>query len=331
MKGSDFVCIGVESSAHTFGVGIVTGKGDILVNGKDVYKPPLGMGIVPQDAAKHHDESKETLLKNAIDKSGISLNDVDIIAYSCGAGLPPCLLVGANFAIDLSKELNKPLIPVCHQIGHIEIGRLSVNAQDPVIVYLSGGNSQIIAYEEGRYRIFGETLDIPLGNCLDVVARGMKLPMPGGPEIERLAKTGKYIELPYVVKGMDLSFAGIQTAAIKLLKEGASKEDVSHSLQETCFAMLSEVTERALAHTGKNEVLLVGGVAANKRLQEMLKTMCGDRSAKFHVVPQEYAADNGAMIAWVGLLAYTSGWEPDFKDKIMPRWRTDDVEITWFK
>jgi len=331
MKGKNLICVGIESTAHTFGVGIVTGKGDILANEKDVYKPPLGMGIVPQDAAKHHDTHKEILLKSAIDKSGISLDDVNIVAYSCGAGLPPCLLVGANFSFGLAKKLDIPLIPVCHQVAHIEIGRLATNAKDPVIVYLSGGNSQIIAYAESRYRIFGETLDIPLGNCLDVVARGMKLPMPGGPEIERLAKDGKYVELPYVVKGMDLSFAGIQTAAIKLFKDGASKEDVSYSLQETCFAMLSEVTERALAHTGKTDVLLVGGVATNKRLQEILSRMCVERDAKFFVVPHEYAMDNGVMIAWTGILAHKSKWKPDVNDKIMPRWRTDDVELTWFK
>ena len=327
----DLICIAVESTAHTFGIGIITEKGDILANERDAYKPSLGKGIVPQEAAEHHEKFKDTLLKNAIDKSGISLDDADIIAYSCGAGLPPCLLVGANFALELSKRLNIPLIPVCHQVAHIEIGRLKTDAKDPVIVYLSGGNSQIIAYADGRYRIFGETLDIPLGNCLDVVVREMKLPMPGGPEIENLAGNGQYINLPYVVKGMDLSFAGIQTAAIKLLKKGISKKDVAYSLQETCFAMLSEVTERALAHTGKNEVLLVGGVAANKRLQEMLGKMCVDRGAKFYAAPSEYSGDNGIMIGWTGLLAYKSGWKPDFKDKIMPKWRTDDVEITWFK
>ncbi|MEM7821735.1 MAG: hypothetical protein QXX38_02915, partial [Candidatus Aenigmatarchaeota archaeon] len=196
-------------------------------------------------------------------------------------------------------------------------------------VYLSGGNTQIIAFVDNVYRIFGETEDVPVGNCLDVIAREMGLPMPGGAEIEKLAKNGKYVELPYVVKGMDVSYSGIVTAAINLLNKGVAKEDVAYSLQEICFSMLVEVTERALAHVDKKEVLLVGGVAANKRLQEMMKKMCEGRGAKTYVVPVEYSGDNGVMIAWTGLLAYKFGWKPGFDDLIKPKWRID--EIKWFK
>jgi universal protein Kae1 len=323
------ICLGIEHTAHTFGIGIVDKDGNILVNEKDVYKPPLGKGIVPNDAANHHNKVKGSVLERVLEKSDLSWKDIDVIAYSAGPGLPPCLLVGADFALELSSKYSKPLIQVNHPIAHLEIGKLTTAAEDPVFVYLSGGNTQIIAFAEGRYRIFGETQDIPIGNCLDVVAREMGLPMPGGPEIEELAKKGKYMELPYVVKGMDLSFSGIQTAAIRYFKQGERKEDIAYSLQETCFAMLTEVTERAVAQTGKEEVLLVGGVAANKRLQEMMKIMCKERGAKFYVVPQEYAGDQGVMIAWVGILAYRSGWKNDLKNKIKPKWRIDEVEITW--
>lgn len=324
------IALGIESTAHTFGVGIVTDKGDVLANVKDVYRPPLGKGIIPAEAASHHKNLKDSILSAALKNSKISTDDIDVIAYSCGAGLPPCLLVGANFALELSEKLKLPIVRVCHQVAHIEIGRKTTTIKDPVILYLSGGNTQVLAYSNDRYRIFGETEDIPVGNALDVLAREMKLPMPGGPEIEKLALHGKYVELPYVVKGMDLSFSGIVTAATKMLKSGISKEDLAFGMQETCFSMLSEVTERALAHTGKNEVLLVGGVASNKRLQEMLGKMCRDRDSEFSVVPAAYSMDNGAMIAWTGLLAYNSRWKPDFEDKIKPRWRTDDIEIKWF-
>ncbi len=318
-------------SRNTFGVGIIAENGEILVDERSVYKPPLGKGIVPNEAKGHHEKSKKRVLNSALKKAGLRVEDIDIISYAAGPGLPPCLLVGANFAVELAEKYDKPLIPVNHCVAHLEIGRLTAKAEDPVFVYLSGGNTQIIAFAEGKYRVFGETEDIPLGNCLDVVAREMELPMPGGPEIEKLAKKGKYVELPYVVKGMDVSFSGIMTAAIKLLKKGIPKENIAYSLQETCFAMLVEVTERALAHTGKDEVLLVGGVAANKRLQEMMQIMCEERGAKMYVVPQKYSGDNGIMIAWTGLLAYKSGWKPDFKDKIRPKWRIDEVEITWLK
>ena len=261
----------------------------------------------------------------------MEFENIDVIAYSAGPGLPPTLIVTANFATELAKKYKKILIPVNHSCAHLEIGKLMTKARDPIFVYLSGGNTQIIAFVEGKYRILGETEDIPIGNCLDVVAREMNLPMPGGPEIEKIAKNGKYVELPYVVKGMNVSYSGIQTAAINLLKKGVAKEDVAYSLQEVCFSMLTEVTERALAHTGKEEVLLVGGVAANKRLQEMMKIMCEERRAKMFVVPEKYSGDNGVMIAWTGLLAFKSGWKADFKDKILPKWRIDEVQITWIK
>jgi glycoprotease/Kae1 family metallohydrolase len=287
------------------------------------------MGIVPNEAAESHKKNSEIVLKKALEKSGLKIEDVDLIAYAAGSGLPPCLFVGANFAKELSIKNKKPLVPVCHQIAHLEIGLLRTEAKNPVFVYLSGGNTQIIAFVEDVYRIFGETEDIPIGNCFDVVAREMGLPMPGGPEIEKLAEKGKYVELPYVVKGMDTSFSGIQTSAINLLKKGTLKEDVAYSLQEVCFAMLTEVTERALAHTEKKEVLLVGGVAANKRLQEMMKIMCEERGAKMYVVPQKYSGDQGVMIAWTGLLAYKHRWKPKFEDKIRPKWRIDEVK--WFE
>ncbi|MEM7826278.1 MAG: KEOPS complex N(6)-L-threonylcarbamoyladenine synthase Kae1 [Candidatus Aenigmatarchaeota archaeon] len=326
--GEKILCLGIESTAHTFGVGIVREDGKILADERSVYKPPLGKGIIPHEAAEFHKKNKEVVLEEVLRKSNLKIEEVDVIAYAAGAGLPPCLIVGANFAKELSEKFKKPLIPVCHQIAHLEIGKLMTKAEDPVFVYLSGGNTQIIAFVENVYRVFGETEDIPIGNCLDVVAREMGLPMPGGPEIEKLAKNGKYVELPYVVKGMDVSYSGVATAAINLLKKGVKKEDVAFSLQETCFAMLTEVTERALAHTEKNEVLLVGGVAANKRLQEMMKKMCEGRNAKLYVVPAEYSGDNGVMIAWTGLLAYKSNWKPEFKDIIKPKWRID--EVNWF-
>jgi universal protein Kae1 len=323
------ICLGIESSAHTFGIGIVTDKGKILADISAVYTPPLGSGIIPADAANFHKQNMRKVLENALSISKINMKNIDIIAYVAGAGIPPCLLVGANFAIELAKKYKKPIEKVCHQLAHLEIGKLMTKAKDPIFVYLSGGNTQIIAFAEERYRIFGEAMDVPLGNCLDVVAREMGLPMPGGPQIEKLAEKGKYVELPYTVKGMDVSFSGIETAAINLLKKGVPKEDIAYSLQETCFAMLTEVAERALAHTEKNEVLLVGGVAANKRLQEMMKVMCEERNAKMYVVPTKYSGDNGVQIAWVGLLAYKSGWKPNFKDKIKPKWRIDEVEVTW--
>ncbi len=219
-----------------------------------------------------------------------------------------------------------------HCCAHLEIGRLTTGVNDPVYLYLSGGNTQVIAFAEGKYRIFGETQDLPVGNAIDSLAREIGLPPPYGPNFDKAAENGKWIDLPHVIKGMDVSFTGLLTQAIKKFEDGASKEDVCYSFQETCFAMLTEVTERALAHTDKKEVLLVGGVAASKRMQEMIKIMCEERSAKMFVVPHEYSGDQGAMIAWTGILAYKSGQKIDMKKiKIKQKWRTDDVEVTWIR
>src|SRR3989338_5642878 len=205
------LCLGLESTAHTFGIGIASDKGEILANCKSVYKPPEGWGIKPIDAAEHHKKVAEKILGEALEKAKIDTKEIDIIAYSRGAGLPPCLHVGFRFSKELSERYKKPLLPVCHQVAHIEIGKLTTECKDPVILYVSGGNTQIISLVSGRYRIFGETEDIGIGNALDKFAREVGIGFPGGPEIENLAKSGKYIELPYVVKGMDLSFTGIVT------------------------------------------------------------------------------------------------------------------------
>jgi N6-L-threonylcarbamoyladenine synthase/protein kinase Bud32 len=202
--------------------------------------------------------------------------------------------------------------------------------KDPVIVYCSGGNTQIIAYVEGRYRIFGETEDIPIGNAFDVLARHMNLEMPGGPKIEKLAKNGKWIELPYVVKGMDLSFSGILTECIKKYDEGINKNDICYSFQETVYSMLTEVTERVLAHTGKNEVLITGGVAASQRLSKMMKIMCKQREAQLYAVPAKYAGDNGLMIAWLGILDLKQKIKLN-KSNVIKNWRTDEINIDWLE
>lgn len=323
---NNILCLGIESTSHTFGIGIVTGSGKVLANERDVYKPHIGSGIVPQEAAEHHKQVKEQVLQEALERSQIEWGEIEVVSYSAGPGLPPCLNVGADFAEMLARLNNKPLIKVNHAVAHLEIGKMTTQIKDPIFVYLSGGNTQIIAFTEGRYRIFGETMDIPVGNAFDVVARKMGLPMPGGPEIEKLAKEGKYIELPYVVKGMDLSFSGITTACERKIQDASKREDVAFSLQETCFDMLTEVSERALAHTDKKEVLLVGGVAANKRLFEIFSIMCKDRGANVYVVPEEFSGDQGAMIAWTGILAKDS---KQIEDKINPNWRVDQVDVSW--
>lgn len=321
------ICLGIEGTAQKLGVGIVRCDGKILAN--EVKHQPIVEGIHPREAAQHHAENIDKLIIRALKKAELSIDDVDLIAFSKGPGLGPCLRVVAVAARTISLFKNLPIIGVNHCIAHIEIGILATGARDPVVLYVSGGNSQVIAYADGRYRVYGETLDIAVGNCIDQFAREVGLGNPGGPIVEKLAEKGKYIELPYVVKGMDFSFSGLLTASIKATRHHRI-EDVCFSLQENAFAMLVEVTERALAQLGKEEVLLVGGVGANKRLQQMMRRMCKEYGAEFYVPPTSLLGDNGAMIAWLGCLMYNSGVRHRIEDTLVKqRYRTDEVEVTW--
>ena len=286
------------------------------------------------DAVRHHEQNKENIFNEALEKAKIKISEIDAIAFSQAPGLSQCLLVGIKFAKKLSREFNKPLIPVNHCIAHLEIGR-TTGAKDPVMLYTSGANTQIIAYASGKYRIFGETLDVGVGNFIDNFARYIGMGFPGGPKVEELAKKSKnYIELPYKVKGMDIALSGILTnLKQKVESKKYKKEDLAYSAQETVFAMLVEIGERAMAHTGKKELLIGGGVGCNQRLQEMCKIMCGERGAKFFAPEKSFLVDNGAMIAYTGWIMLKSGIKFSGKKAeeldINPRQRTDEVEVTW--
>ncbi|MBU0906829.1 MAG: tRNA (adenosine(37)-N6)-threonylcarbamoyltransferase complex transferase subunit TsaD [Nanoarchaeota archaeon] len=321
--------LGIECTAHTFGAAVVN-KGKILSNIRDMYKTESG-GIIPTESAQHHKSLAPEIYQKALTEAKISEDKIEAIALSNAPGLAPCLLTGLNFAKEKVKQLKVPIVPVNHCIAHLEIGRHE-GAKDPVLLYASGANTQIIAYAAGKYRVFGETLDLGVGNFIDKVAREFGFGFPGGPEIEKHAKNGKYIELPYSIKGMDVSFSGMQTKISQLHKKGISKEDLSYSLQETAFAMLVEAAERALAHTGKTELVLGGGVACNSRLQEMCQIMCKERlqKTKYLCPERSLLVDNAAMIAFTGEIMFNSGikFKPEDVD-IKPRERTDQVKVTW--
>jgi len=322
------ICLGIESTAHTFGCGIVS-DGKVLANVKDSYTTKDG-GMIPGDVAAHHVEVCDQVVADALKKASIKISDVDLVSFSQGPGLGHALRIGSTMARSIAAIHKKPIVGVNHCIAHLEIGQLFFKAKDPVMLYASGANTQIIAYEGGKYRIFGETLDIGIGNFIDCLARELGMGFPGGPHLQKLAeKSSNYIELPYVVKGMDVSFGGLLTNLKQKLKSGKfTKADLAFSAQETVFAMLIEVTERAMAHTGKQELIFGGGVACNTRLQEMAGIMCRERDAKCYIPKNQFLVDNGLMIAWLGLLQYKSdGVSKD--TKIRPYERTDDVEIRW--
>ncbi|MBT7903186.1 tRNA (adenosine(37)-N6)-threonylcarbamoyltransferase complex transferase subunit TsaD [Candidatus Woesearchaeota archaeon] len=334
------ICLGIESTAHTFGVGIIDDSGKKLANERILYTTEEG-GIIPAKAAEHHLLNFEKILDQALEKANLTLSKIDLIAFSQSPGIGNCLRIGAMVARAIALEYDIPLIGVNHCIAHLEIGKLMSPAKDPVFLYASGANTQIIAYEGGKYRVFGETLDMGIGNFLDSFARHIGLGFPGGPKLYQLSlksdinpnsKNPKpLIELPYVVKGMDISLGGLLTNLKQKFKsEIYSKEDLAYSMQEVSFAALVEVSERAMAHCGKKELLLGGGVASSLRLQEMCSIMCKERDAKSYSLPVEVNVDNGLMIAWLGILMHKAGGItlPE-NANIEPYLRTDDIDVYW--
>ncbi len=331
------IAVGFEGSANKVGIGVVK-DGEVLSNVRHTYVAPPGQGFLPKDTAKHHQQHILAVLKQAMVDAKVQPQEVDCICYTKGPGMGAPLVTVAVVARTVSQLWGKPLVGVNHCIGHIEMGRLVTGAQNPTVLYVSGGNTQVISYSQRRYRIFGETIDMAVGNCLDRFARVLKLsndPSPGY-NIEQLAKSGsQYIELPYSVKGMDVSFSGIlsyieSVAREKLDKGGCTPADLCFSLQETIFAMLVETTERAMAHCGSDEVLIVGGVGCNLRLQEMMGAMVRERGGKVYGMDDRYCIDNGAMIAQAGWEMFRSGQTTPMDDSwVTQRFRTDEVEVTW--
>ncbi|XP_060758890.1 tRNA N6-adenosine threonylcarbamoyltransferase isoform X2 [Neoarius graeffei] len=288
------VVIGFEGSANKIGIGIVR-DGEVLSNPRRTYITPPGQGFLPRETAKHHRGVILTVLREALDEAGLKPSDIDCVAYTKGPGMGAPLLTVALVARTVAQLWGKPLVGVNHCIGHIEMGRLITGANNPTVLYVSGGNTQVIAYSERRYRIFGETIDIAVGNCLDRFAR--------------------------VIKEM---------AHKMLSSKQCTAEDLCFSLQETLFSMLVEITERAMAHCDSQEVLIVGGVGCNLRLQEMMGVMCEERGARLFATDERFCIDNGAMIAQAGWEMFRVGQVTELSDSwITQRYRTDEVEVTW--
>ncbi|MEA2070502.1 MAG: KEOPS complex N(6)-L-threonylcarbamoyladenine synthase Kae1 [Asgard group archaeon] len=333
----DIVCLGIECTAHTFGIGLISSSGKILADQRSSYIPPEGGGIHPREAARHHSNSAPRLIEKALQEANLSREALSLIAFSQGPGMGPSLRTGAVVARALAQYLNCPLVGVNHIVSHIEIGKLLTRASDPLILMVSGGTTQLSSLTHNKYTVFGETLDISVGNCFDKFAREVGIhdptkPWPG-PIFDKVAAQGKeFYELPYSVKGMSVSFSGILTAAIQKVKQGIAVKDVAYSLQETALSMLTEITERAIAQIRPSELLVVGGFARNKRFQTMLKSICNEWGLEFLVCPYKYASDNGTMIAWNGILSYVGNGPLSIAESlVLPDWRSDEVQISWIK
>lgn len=325
------VVMGIESTAHTFAVGIIDNDLNILADIREVTPPAPTLGLDPKTIAEHHASVAHRVLKTALKDGGLDLTEISAIAYSMGPGLGPALRIGATVARALSYKFNKPLFPVHHGLGHVELACMMLRLQDPVIVIVSGGHTAILSFNIDRWRTYGETLDITLGNLFDMFAREIGIAIPGGPKIEELAKKGsKFIDMPYTIKGNNVVYSGLLTYAIQLLKK-ENINDIAYSLQETAFTVLIEATERALTQVSKTELGIVGGVASNDRLYEMMTTMAKEHDVVVKRLDKKFNSDNGLQIAILGLLYLRSGYMPTPIDKaiVKQRIRIDEVKIPW--
>ena len=326
------LCLGVESTAHTFSCAVLEKKGKngkVLSDVRDIYHPPDGEGIHPREASRHHVEKSSEVLSKSLRNAKVKIDDLDLVAYAAGPSLGPCLRVGAVVARSLASYYDIPIYPVNHAIGHIELGKMLTGAKNPLVLLVSGGHTMLLAFILGKWRVFGETLDITLGQLIDQFGRSIGFASPCGKQIEELAQKGKkYVPLPYSVKGNDVSFSGLLSATKSIVSQG--KNEACYSLQETAFAMISEAVERAISFTKKKELLIVGGVAANKRLSRMLQSICKRHNCKFFVSPQQFAGDCGSQIAWTGLLEATVKKGSNLKNTFVRQsWRLDTVDITY--
>ena len=325
--------VGLEGTAWAASASLYDTETEAVHVESDPYQPETG-GIHPREAAEHMGNAIPEVVAEILDlaaESGPTDHlDIDAVAVSRGPGLGPCLRVVGTAARALAGTLSVPLVGVNHMIAHLEIGRHQSGFSSPVCLNASGANAHLLGYHDGRYRILGETMDAGVGNAIDKFTRHLGWSHPGGPKVEAHAATGEYHGLPYVVKGMDFSFSGLASAAKDAVDDGVPVDDVCCGLQETVFAMLTEVAERALSLTGTDELVLGGGVAQNDRLRGMLASMCEQRGAEFYAPEARFLRDNAGMIAVLGARMYAAGDTVDIEESgVDPNVRPDEVPVTW--
>lgn len=324
------ICLGIESTAHTLGIGIVQ-DGRILSNARHMYRPPEGEGIIPRKASDHHADVFGAVLQQSLSSAGVSLHDIDIFSFSRGPGIGQCLRVSCAAAKFLASKCGKPILGINHCHAHLEISRGLLGMEDPLYVYVSGANTQLITENRNagpsnqRFLVLGETLDMGLGNLFDSFAREAGIYPAHGGEVARLAASGEFFPLPYTVKGMNFAFSGLLTSAVRAVGTRPT-QDICRAVMETSFAEICEAAERALCLFSKKEVTVCGGVAQNAAFCEMLSLVCREQGARFGVVPPEYNADNGAMIAYTALSEWKRGKREQMQHlKPDGYWRIDQV------
>ena len=340
------IILGIESSCDETAASIVTENeqgipsilSNIISSQVDVHKE-FG-GVVPELAARSHIEKIDLITKKALDKSGIKIENIDAVAATAGPGLIVCLSVGLSFGKTIASSLNKPFIAVNHLEGHALSPKLNSKLTYPYLLLLiSGGHTQFLSVQGlGKYKRLGTTIDDACGEAFDKTAKMLGIEFPGGPQIEVYANKGdpnKYkLPKPIFYKGgCNLSFAGLKTAVLKIskqIKTDQERYDLAASFQRTIEEILFKKSKIAFAEfkkinkTNKNKFVVAGGVAANKRIREVLTSLCKEEDFEAIFPPINLCGDNAAMIAMVGLEKFKLKKFSKLDHPAKPRWPLDE-------
>ncbi len=331
--------LGIESSCDETGIAVYdTDSGQIWQRlYSQVEKHREYGGVVPELASRDHVVKAAPLLGEILDEIG-GIDVIDAIAYTRGPGLIGALMVGASLARGLAWALEKPVLGVHHMEGHLLAPMLAVDKPElPFVALLvSGGHTLLVDVKTlGDYRILGESLDDAVGEAFDKTAKLLGLPYPGGPELAALADSvvRSRFEFPRPMTnrpGLDFSFSGLKTAALNIVKQHAPLDDklraeIAFAFQQAVVDTLRIKCKRALAETGYQNLVIAGGVGANRRLREVLDKQAGEQNAQVYFPALEYCTDNGTMIAYAGALRLKSGQQDVDVCDVLPRWSLESL------
>ncbi len=338
MKKDQWI-LGIETSCDETAVAIIKNGCEITANvvASQIESHKRFGGVVPEIASRHHVEEITIVIEEALKQANLTFPELDAIAVTEGPGLVGALLIGVNAAKALAFAHNKPLVPVHHIAGHIYANRLVTEMKFPLLaLVVSGGHTELVYMKaHGHFEVIGETRDDAAGEAYDKVARTLNMPYPGGPHIDRLAQEGSpTINLPraWLEEGSyDFSFSGLKSAVINTVHNAEQRgevimpEDLAASFQASVIEVLVKKTVKAVAEYGVGQVVVAGGVAANKGLRQALEKEFSEKpDVELVIPPLSLCTDNAAMIAAAGSVMFDRGIRADLSLNANPGL---DIEI----
>ncbi|RAI79137.1 tRNA (adenosine(37)-N6)-threonylcarbamoyltransferase complex transferase subunit TsaD [Macrococcoides caseolyticum subsp. hominis] len=315
----DITILAIETSCDETAASVVRNGYEVLSNvvNSQIESHKRFGGVVPEVASRHHVENITMVIEEALVEAHMTWDDIDAVAVTEGPGLIGALLVGINAAKALALAHSKPLIPVHHIAGHVYANHIEERLTFPMLaLVISGGHTELVLMKDHMaFEVIGETRDDAVGEAYDKVARTIDLPYPGGPHVDRLAASGEdVLEFPRpIMDDYDFSFSGLKSAVINKLhnlnQKGISynKEDVAASFQASVIDVLTTQTFKALEDYDIKQLLICGGVAANRGIRARMETMCDSNDVKLLIPPLNLCTDNAAMIGAAAYYEYIAG------------------------